>query len=128
MSKQLTGTVHVRTDDGKSGVFGPGDTVPKWAADLITNPKAWGAEAAPTPPPPPPGGGGGYTSPERPPVAGKGSGKDAWAAYAAARNVEVDPSATRDEIVAAIEGAEAAAADAGESDDDDDEDQDDEDQ
>lgn len=40
-----------------------------------------------------------------PPRAGKGSGKEAWAAYAEANGVEVDADASRDDIIAACEAA-----------------------
>lgn len=33
--------VHVRDDAGEAHVFGPGDEVPAWAVDRITNPLAW---------------------------------------------------------------------------------------
>lgn len=35
--------------------------------------------------------------------AGPGSAKDRWLAYAAANEVEVDPEASREEIIAALE-------------------------
>jgi hypothetical protein len=37
----LNGYVHVTDDKGTAHVFGPADDVPAWAAELITNPKAW---------------------------------------------------------------------------------------
>lgn len=40
-----------------------------------------------------------------PPQGGPGSGKDAWAAYAASNGVTVESGATRDEIIAACEAA-----------------------
>lgn len=40
-----------------------------------------------------------------PPQAGKGSGKDAWAEYATANGVQIDPEATRDDIIAACTAA-----------------------
>lgn len=84
------------------GWFGPGDTVPAAAAKLITNPKAWAEAPEPE-----------DTKPDAavpaadgvPPRAGKGSSKDAWHAYASLHDVEHDPDATRDEIVAAVEAA-----------------------
>jgi len=54
----LNGYVHVTDDKGTAHVFGPADDVPAWAAELITNPKAWAvpptsasrlAEPAPAP-------------------------------------------------------------------------------
>jgi hypothetical protein len=41
---RLNTFVHVHDADGVSHAFGPGDTVPGWAVDLITNPGVW-AEA-----------------------------------------------------------------------------------
>lgn len=43
------------------------------------------------------------TAPTAPPKSGAGSGRDEWVAYAAAIGVEVDPEASRDEIIAAVE-------------------------
>lgn len=40
-----------------------------------------------------------------PPQSGKGSGKDAWHAYAAASGVEVDDDASREDVIAALEAA-----------------------
>ncbi|GAB1326977.1 hypothetical protein ACE1SV_13160 [Streptomyces sennicomposti] len=36
--------VHVSDSQGRAVVFGPGDEVPEWAQQVITNPAAW-AEA-----------------------------------------------------------------------------------
>lgn len=38
---KLNTYVHVHDEDGVSHAFGPDDTVPGWAADLITNPDVW---------------------------------------------------------------------------------------
>lgn len=43
MSK-LNTYVHVHDKDGVSHAFGPEDTLPEWAEELITNPEVW-AEA-----------------------------------------------------------------------------------
>lgn len=40
---------------------------------------------------------------DEPPRAGKGSGRAEWAAYAASLGIEVDPAATRDDIIAAVD-------------------------
>jgi hypothetical protein len=93
MGRRLNTTVHVHLPEG-SKAYGPGDDVPKEHAALITNPKAWADGDGED------GEDGGI-----PPRAGKGSGKDAWVAYAAANDVDHDPDATRDEIVAAVESA-----------------------
>jgi hypothetical protein len=38
---KLNTYVHVHDEDGVSHAFGPDDTVPEWAVDLITNPDVW---------------------------------------------------------------------------------------
>ena len=48
---ELIATVHVIDADGNDQTFGPGDTVPAWAAKQITNPKAWSGKQ-PAPPAP----------------------------------------------------------------------------
>lgn len=107
--RRLAKFVHV---DGQQ--FRPGDVPPPEVACRITNPKCWegdpdpaesveqptqaetpAAEAVQE-----------KQDPEPPPRAGKGSGHDAWAAYAAAKGVEVPEGAGRDEIIAAVEAAE----------------------
>jgi hypothetical protein len=40
---------------------------------------------------------------QAPPRAGKGSGRDEWAAYAESVGLDVDDDMTRDEIIAAVE-------------------------
>lgn len=50
-------------------------------------------------------GGDGEDASEVPPQSGRGSGKDAWAAYAEAHGVTVDEDATRDQIIADLEAA-----------------------
>ena len=47
MAKQLARTVHGLRDpeSGKVVSFEAGSTPPKWAADLISNPAAWGDDA-----------------------------------------------------------------------------------
>lgn len=45
---------------------------------------------------------------EAPPRSGTGSGKEAWAAYAASRGIEVPEDATRDEIIDAVDEADRA--------------------
>jgi len=43
MSKLIT-TVHVVDKHGDNHIFSPGDNVPKWAKEKITNRKAWAEE------------------------------------------------------------------------------------
>lgn len=92
---RLATHVHVQDDQGQNHVFGPGDDVPDWAAKAITNPNAW--EEAPVGIP------AARTAGGEPPRAGKGSGRDAWAAYAAEHGVDVPEDASRDDIIAELE-------------------------
>jgi hypothetical protein len=102
--------VHVVDNEGRSRAFGPGEDLPEWAASQITNPDVWEGElpahldeegnpqervATRT------DGEAEARLPE-PPRAGKGSGRDAWAAYASRRGVEVPDDASRDDIVNAL--------------------------
>lgn len=110
MAKKLNTYVHVLDDAGERHVFGPGDTVPAWARKKITNPHVWDDGE---------GGSGGGSSAQKdtgqetgqgpaegpPPMSGTGSGKESWAAYAAAHNIDVPDDAKRDDIVAALEAA-----------------------
>jgi hypothetical protein len=89
---RLASYVHVQDDQGANHVFGPDDEVPGWAEKAITNPKAW----ADAPAGPAMGDG-------EPPRAGRGSGRDAWAAYAANHGVDVPEDMTRDDIIAELE-------------------------
>lgn len=91
---------HVALFDDKGAMheFGPGSDVPGWARKKITNPAVWdeppaAAEAS---------GSGGGDSP--PPHAGRGSGRDAWAAYAEGHGVDAD-GLDRDEIIGACQEA-----------------------
>lgn len=96
MTARLAGFVHV---DGV--VYGPGDSVPADVARRITNPKAWEGGVPPSLDDEATAG----ADVAEPPRSGAGSGRDAWAAYAAARGLEVSPDAGRDEIVAAVDKA-----------------------
>lgn len=91
---RLATYVHVTDEDGQSHVFGPSDEVPAWAAKRITNKKAW-AEAPETDD--------GEPSNGEPPRSGRGSGRDAWAAYAAEHGAEAPEGASREEIIAELE-------------------------
>jgi hypothetical protein len=102
-SKVLAAAVHVADEHGAMHVFSPNDKepVPDWAREKITNPKAWtSAEDTDT--------AGGFEGPAGgpPPKSGKGSGRDAWAAYAEASGVEVtDDMKSKEDIVAALDQA-----------------------
>lgn len=87
--RKLAANVHV---GGR--FFEAGSTPDKEFADQITNPKAWGEDVESE-----------ATSDGPPPKAGRGSGKEAWAAYAEKLDVDVDADATRDDIVAAVAAA-----------------------
>lgn len=109
----LVAYVHVTHPDGGSVELAPGKPVPDWALPLISNPKAWAGgvvpevSGEPEPPHPPPTSTGDDTVPDPvkiPPRRGTGSGRDAWAAYAAANGIEVtDDLKSRDDIIAALE-------------------------
>jgi hypothetical protein len=115
---KLNTTVHV------NGVaYGPGKDIPSAVAAQISNPDVWEGGKAPsnagsavTPQPalqlsvtraeaaaPPPAAS--AATSEVPRKGGAGSGKDAWAAYAAAKGVQVPDDATRDDIVTALDAA-----------------------
>lgn len=109
---RLRTTVHVVDLEGRPRAFGPGEHLPDWAAKQITNPKVWEGELPPhlneagevqdrvAPPvqvPP-------EAQPPEPPRSGKGSGREAWVAYAAVHGVEVDEGASREDIVELLAG------------------------
>lgn len=108
---QLSTYVHVHDDNGKPHIFGPADVVPDWAREKITNPKAWAdspaGDASPADPSDVPASGQepGPPASDLPPRSGRGSGKEAWAAYAAAHDVEVPAGASREEIIEVLQKA-----------------------
>jgi hypothetical protein len=83
----------------------PADTVPPgWVHDVISpDSHVWEQDTDPETTSESDTGGG--STPEPPPRAGKGSGRDAWAAYAVSLGFEVDDDHGRDQIIAAIEAA-----------------------
>lgn len=98
MGRRLVATVILPDPEGgHPRVFSPGDDVPEWAADRITNPAAWASDDPESTQP---------VGSERPPMSGKGSGRNAWAAYAETIGVAVDADMTREDIAAAVEEAE----------------------
>lgn len=118
-SGRLGSYVHVVDDDGHRHVFGPSSEVPEWAAKKITNKRAWAT--APTFPAvtgtDPDGDGSGQGGdavtgevPARPPTSGKGSGVDVWRAHAEARGIAILENASRDDIVAKVDKADAELA------------------
>lgn len=99
MGRALRTYVHVHDEDGQTHVFGPDDEVPAWAAKRITNPAAWEDDAGEDT-------GGQQAGGEQtgaPPRSGKGSGKEAWAAYAAQHDVKLENDATREDYIAELE-------------------------
>ncbi|WP_068922195.1 hypothetical protein [Planobispora rosea] len=105
---RLRTTVHVVDTEGRPRAFGPGEDLPDWAATQITNPDVWEGEL-------PPHLGADGTAQERvatrtedaaqmaePPRAGKGSGRDAWAAYASHHGVQVNDDDSRDDIITTL--------------------------
>lgn len=133
MAKQLSRVVVLTNPETRNAeVFRPGDDVPAWAREVITNPTAWDggdtADSTPEPPKQPeplkdpeppkepeppsnPAGDGTGDDPkdaiEEPPRAGRGSSLEAWQGYADALGIEYANDATRDDIVAAVDAAKA---------------------
>jgi hypothetical protein len=107
---RLRTTVHVVDLEGRTRAFGPGEDLPDWAAEQITNPDVWegelpahlNAEGEPQPRVATPAPATPASQMQEPPRSGKGSGRDAWAAYAASHGVEVEEAASRDDIVDAL--------------------------
>ena len=94
MSRRVAAYVHVAGQ-----VFAPGDEVPDDIAKKITNPAAWGDDVpAKTEDRKP------DVDPNMPPArSGKGSSKEAWAAFASAHDVTMESTATREDIIAELE-------------------------
>lgn len=99
MGRRLNATVYLQDEEGVVRGFGPGDIVPDWVAEQITNPDVWVDDdpASPTAVEDD----GDDTGP--PPKTGKGSGVQAWREYAGTIGVAVPEDATRDDIIAAVE-------------------------
>lgn len=118
MARRLNTYVHVHVD-GETRVYGPGDKVPGAVAKLITAPDVWeegeadeplgssapaapvtptapSAPAAAAPAPAP------ATEPGIPPKKGKGSGVEAWRAYADAKGFDIDADVKREDIIHAL--------------------------
>ena len=100
MGRVLTARVHVTDGRGRAHVFAPGDEVPDWATEKITNPKVWaGDSVAPEKP------AGSEKDPpvDRPPEHGTGSSREAWVAYVntARPDVTLTDEMTRRDIIAA---------------------------
>ena len=113
-AKKLATTVHVTDEAGEVHILAPGKKVPEELAKLITNPKAWASgdasseeteeQSSSTA-----GGSTAGSAPVKPPVAGSGSGKEAWAEYATAVGITVPDDANKGDIVALVADHEAKA-------------------
>lgn len=107
--RTLAVTVHVHVD-GETHIFEAGCVPPGWACAQISNPDVWSdvdgsgsgtEQASPVDITSDPDGDVGGV----PPRHGAGSGRDAWAAYAAANGVAVDEDMSRADIIDAVEAA-----------------------
>jgi len=97
--------------------FLPEDTLPDWAEDRITNPKAWADYEPPTKDTPAPVAAPVVPEPAKvtddetiedsdaPPRGGPGSGRTVWQEFAEAHEVEISNSASKADIIAACEAA-----------------------
>lgn len=97
--RRLIGYVHV---DGTR--YGPDDEVPPAVAKRIGS-HAWADADSSAEPPAPAGVGGSGQTDEAPPRSGRGSGVEAWRAYAEQHDLDVAADASREDIIAAAEGA-----------------------
>ncbi|MFE9810703.1 hypothetical protein [Streptomyces sp. NPDC005548] len=98
MTRQLIAYVHV---DGVP--YGPDDKVPAKIAERI-GAHAWTNGDEQVEVSTPTGGGDGLKS-EAPPRTGRGSGIEAWLAFAEQHDVGTDSDMTRDDVIAACEAA-----------------------
>lgn len=112
MGNRLNGYVTVHRLDEAGGVtesvtFGPGDDLPAWARDAITNPDVWEEDGGSDPAAPSGVGGsaGGDSSELPPPQSGPAASIAAWTAYAERHGVTVAEGARRVDIIAALEAA-----------------------
>jgi hypothetical protein len=94
----LVSTVHVRDEKGTDHVFGPDSDVPEWAQRKITNAAAW--DEAPQFEDEDAG--------DEPARSGRGSGLDAWTAYAKSLDIEVPADASRDDVIALVDEKETS--------------------
>lgn len=129
MAKTVRKTVHVTDDKFQRHVFKPGDTLPRWAEKLVTNPKVFESDEDATPvqtvEQEPEGTGdqgadsGGDTGEQGDPNAPRGNASRAeWAEYASSRGIEVTGEMKQTDIREAVAKADAearAAADAGQA-------------
>lgn len=102
MDRRLISTVYVLDEHDAPHAFGPGDVVPAWAAEKITNPDVWASPDVGD------GGAPGVPVDGEPPRNGKGSGLVAWIEYAESIGVDVDEDASRDDVIASVDAHNAA--------------------
>lgn len=110
--RKLAVTVHVQDPEtGRHVVFHRGAEVPDRLAEQITNPDVWeaeseSAESQETEVPDAQAAAveaqAESTRSGEPPRSGRGSSREAWAAYAADHSVHVDDEDTRDDIITAL--------------------------
>lgn len=106
---RVTSHVSLRGENGYPLVLAPGDRVPDWALGRISPRLLEGDDAPPVSAPAPDvpavvSDGEAFASAvSRPPIAGRGSGLEAWQEYAATVGVVSDPCSSRKEIIAACE-------------------------
>ena len=101
----LTGYIALFDDQGTLVQFSPGDDPPGWARKRITNPDLWDTPPAQADDPVPSTAATSGGGDEPPPLAGPGSGRDHWAAYAVRHGVTVSEDDKRDAIVDALRKA-----------------------
>ncbi|MET9729236.1 hypothetical protein ABZZ79_00795 [Streptomyces sp. NPDC006458] len=99
MTRRLIAYVHV---DGKA--YGPDSEVPADVAKRIGD-HAWADADSTAEAPSPAGVGDSGMTKEAPPRSGRGSGVEAWRAYAEQHDLDVAADASREDIIAAAEGA-----------------------
>lgn len=91
--RSLIAFVHVTNAVGVPHIFGPGDTIPGWAAKLITNEDAWDPTSHDTK----------AETPKEPNRTGRGSGLDDWQSYADTLGIDYPDDAKRDDIIALVD-------------------------
>lgn len=109
MARRLDRTVILRRGS-RLHTFLPGEEIPDWAAALMTPRPGWGEEdhessqpVLTTPAADQPDAG--EPDVEHPPTSGPGSGRKAWADYAADLGIEVTAEMSRADIITAVEDA-----------------------
>lgn len=117
MSKTLASHVTVHDESGVSFTFAPGDDLPKWAREAITNPNVWEGDApepteppvtdSPAAPPATPEAPPADAASQEPPRGGPGSGEEAWRTYATSLTLDVPADAKKADIIALVDAHKA---------------------